>query len=457
MPAIDIAAVAALRAELTGAVTLRGERGATEALSGSNLLSPLDPDLVIEAATEADVQAGVRFAAVHSLEVVALSTGHGSSRVVDSGVVIRTSRLAGIAVDAAHGTATIGAGARWRDVQPVLHEHGLVAVAGSSPHVGVVGLLLGGGTGPVSRTLGWAADRALSFRVVNADGDVIVASADEHPDLFWALKGGKVGVGIVTEVTIAAVALSEVHGGGLFFAEEDIEPVLRAWLPWARSLPDAGNTSCAILRMPPEAPGPLSGATVLHLRWAYVDPDATTAELTERGEALLSSVRAVAPTLIDAVGILPADRLGEIHAEPNEPMPIWEHGEFLDDIDDDYLDVILAAIGPGVDSPFTVIETRYLGGAMREAPASPSAIGGRDAGFSFLVVGIDIAGVTDAALRERGAALVAAVQPYVSAEVNANWVGDLTGEQWPRLWSPATAARLAEIRSSVDPERRFAF
>ena len=456
-PAIDGAALAALRTELAGVALLRGDPGFGDELESANVLSPMNPALVVGAADEADVVAAVRFAAAHGLEVVAMATGHGSYRTVDSGMVIRTSRLDAIRVDANAGTVTVGAGARWRDIQPALHKHGLVAVAGSSPSVGAVGLLLGGGAGPLSRTFGWAADRVRSFRVVTALGEVIVASADEHPDLFWALKGGKVGLGVVTEATIEAVRVAEVHGGGVFFAEEHIETVVRAWLPWARSLPDAGNTSFAILRLPPTLPAPFGGATVLHVRWAYVEQDATATELAERGEALLAPLLATAPALVNGVGILPTDRLGEIHAEPDEPMPVWEFGEFLADIDDSYLDVILAAAGAGVDSPFVAVETRRFGGAMRREPATPSAIGGREAEFALLVIGVDIPGVTDAALRAQGPALAVAVQPYAFSEVNVNWAGDPGGDRWSRLWSPATAARLAEVRAAVDPDGRFAF
>lgn len=457
MAVIDPAALAALREQLTGVAILRGEDGFADELASANTLSPLDPDLVVGAADEADVQAAVRFAKANGLEVVPMATGHGSYRVVDSGMVIRTSRLDSISVDDEHPSFTIGAGGRWMNIVPVLREHGLAAVTGSSPSVGAVGLVLGGGIGPLGRTLGWSADRAISFRVVNADGDVLVASADSHPDLFWALKGGKVGFGIVTELTLEAVRLDGVHGGGIFFAEEHIEAILRAWLPWSRTLPEEATTSIGILRLPPDVPAPLGGATVAHVRWAYVDADATDEERTERGDALLAPLLETAPVLINGVGILPTDRLGEIHAEPMDALPIWEGGEFLDDIDDGYIDAILKAAGPGVAAPFANVETRAFGGAMHREPALPNAIGGRYATFSLLIIGVDIPGVTDAALREQGPALLDSVKPYAHAEINYNWAGHPTDERWARLWSPETAAKLAEVRAQYDPDGRFAF
>jgi len=442
----------ALRRTVNGPVFSRGEEGYRTELEGANTLSPMSPDLVVGAASEADVQAAVRFAAEHGLDVVVQATGHGSYRPVDTGLVIRTHRLDSVAVDPAASTVTIGAGAQWRRILPELAAHGLAAVTGSSATVGAVGLILGGGIGPLSRTLGWAADRAVRFRVVIGDGSVVAASADEHPDLFWALKGGKVGLGVVTELTLSVLPMAEFYGGGLFFAEEHIEAVFRAWLPWARDLPDAANTSVGILRLPPDAPEPLAGRTVLHLRFAYVAPEAEPEELRMHAEELLAVMRAAAP-----VGLLPAERVGEIHAEPADPLPVWERGEFLDEIDDHYVTSILRFAGAGVQSPFVNVETRLLGGAIGSEPELPSAIGGRGAAFSLLTIGIDIPGVTDRALREAGAALYESVAGYSHREINYNWAGHPTDANWERLWSPKTAARLARVRAQYDPDGRFAF
>jgi len=449
--------ITALRDELTGPVFARGDDGYQAEIDGFNSLAPMAPDVVVGAATEADVQAAVRFAGTNELDVVVQATGHGSYRPVTSGVLIRTQRLDSVSVDPAARTFTIGSGARWMGILPHLAQHGLGAVTGSSPSVGAVGLTLGGGIGPLSRTLGWAADRAVSYRVVVADGSVIVVDADEHPDLFWALKGGKVGLGVITEMTLEALPLQEVYGGGLFFAEEHIEAVFRAWLPWAKSLPESANTSVGILRLPPDVPEPLGGRTLLHLRYAYVDLLADTAELAERGEELLAPLRAVAPVLVPAVGILPSDRVGEIHAEPFGPLPIWERGEFLDEIDDDYVSRILELAGGGVLAPFANVETRLLGGAVAREAALPSAIGGRGAQFSLLVIGVDIPGVTDAALREAGPSLFDAVSDYSHEHINYNWAGHPTEANWERLWPADTAARLTDVRKTYDPDGRFAF
>lgn len=457
MTELDALLVDGLRAELAGLAHLRGDAGYEVELEGFNSLAPLHPDVVVGAENEGDVQAAVRFAKAAGLTVSVMATGHGSYRKLDSGVLIRTHRLAAIEIDPEARTFTIGAGARWMDILPRLAEHGLGAVTGSSPSVGAVGLTLGGGIGPLSRTFGWAADRAVSYRVVNADGEVLTVSAGEHAELFRALKGGKVGLGVVTEMTLEALPLAEVYGGGIFFSEEQIETVLRAWLPWAKGLPEAANTSIGILRLPDEVPAPLGGRTLAHLRYAYADLDASSEELVDRGSQLLAPMRELGEALVDGVGLLPSDRVGEIHAEPFGPLPIWERGEYLDDIDEGYIDAILEHAGAGTGAPFSNVETRIFGGATLREPSTPNAIGGRNAAFALLVIGVEIPGVTDEALNRVGPELFDAVAGYAHAEINYNWAGHPTPENWKRLWSPEVAAELEAVRRRYDPERRFAY
>jgi FAD/FMN-containing dehydrogenase len=458
MPALSESALATLRSLLTGPVFSRGDDGYQSEIDGFNSLSPMAPDHVVGAATEEDVQLAVRFASDHNLEVVVQATGHGSYREVNSGLLIRTHRLDRVSVDSDALTVTVGCGAQWMRILPVLAEHGLTAVTGSAATVSAVGLTLGGGVGPLSRTLGWAADRAVAYRVVVADGSVISVSAEEHPDLFWALKGGKVGFGVVTEMTLEAVPIATVYGGGLFFEQEHIEAVHRAWLDWTATLPEEANTSIAILRLPPVGvPEPLAGRTLAHLRFAWVEQGADAAGLAERGESHLRAMRAVAPVYLDGIGVLPTQDVATIHAEPVGPLPIWERGEFLDQIDQDYVSSILEHSGSGADSPMATVETRFLGGALAREPALPSAIGGRSAAFSLLAIAAVIPGLNDHLLPSSGPALFDAVSSYAHREVNYNWAGHPSPEVFSRLWPKETAAKLARVRAEYDPRGTFAF
>lgn len=448
-----------LARRLSGDVHIPGDPDYSREVSGFNLLTVSRPDLVVVPADEADVQATVRWAVEHGLTVHPEATGHGAYRPLEGGVMLKTHRLNHLTVDAENQRFTAGAGLTWQDVLPSLQAAGLAAVTGSSATVSVVGLLLGGGIGPLSRTLGVAADYAEAFRVVDATGAVLVVDEHHHQDLFWALRGGKVGLGIVTEATVRAVPMTHVYGGSLFYAAEDVDAMAHAWLDWAADLPEAANTSIAILRLPPEAPAPLGGATVLHVRFAYVDPDAMHPELREHGAALLAPLRKNREPMIDAIDLLPVDRVAEIHSDPTEPMPVWEWGDMLAAVDHALLDGITERAGGGVDSTLVVVELRLLGGAIARDPKLPSAVGARGAPFSLLTLGVPIDPVAPlSVVAAEGHAIAELARPQSFPEINYHWAGHPSPEVFAqRLWHPSTGERLAEIRARVDPDRVFEF
>jgi hypothetical protein len=451
-------AVDELRSAISGTVYLRGEEGYAAEIGGFNLLSPNNPDLVVTPADEAEVQAVVRWARAQGVTVHPQATGHGAYRQLDSGLLLKTSRLDSLVIDAENARFTLGAGLTWQDIVPGLHAAGLGAVTGSAKTVGAVGLVMGGGIGPVGRTLGMAGDWVRGFRVVDGNGDVLVATPTENDDLFWALRGGKVGLGVVTEMTVEAPRMPFVYGGGVFYAEEDIDRLAHAWLDWVPNLPESANTSFAILRLPPTLPAPLGGATVFHVRFAYVEIGASNDELAERGEEIFATWRAIAGNgILDTVGILPSDRIAEIHSEPTDPLPLWEWGDFLGKVDHELIDVLVENVGGGVSSPLATVEVRYHGGALARDPEYPSAIGGRKEPFTLLVLGVPIDGIAPWDVVEAaGYAIRDRLTTYCGAEVNYNWAGHPTAEIFQnRLWSKENALRLREIRSAHDPAGIF--
>lgn len=451
--------VTELRGEVRGDVFVRGTDGYHHEVRGFNLLSPTNPDLVVVPENEADVQAAVRWAATNAITVHPQATGHGAYRQLDHGMLLKTSRLTGFDVDSSAGRYTVGAGLTWRDVLPSLHAAGLAAVSGSAATVGVIGLLLGGGIGPLSRTLGIAADYVESFRVVDATGAVLVVDAEHNQDMFWALRGGKVGLGVVTEATVRAVPLSHVYGGGLFFGVSDMDRLAHAWLDWAADLPEAVNSSIAFLRLPPDLPAPLGGTAVLHVRFAYVDAGASHDELRELGEEHLAALRALGTPIVDTIDLLPSDRVAEIHAEPTGPLPIWEWGDMLDAVDHDLIDLLTERVGGHAESVLTTVELRRLGGAIAREPFTPSAVGGRRAAFSLLALGVPIEPVAPPeAVEAAGHAIRDLAGPWRAAEVNYHWAGHPTAEVFAgRLWPAEAAGRLAEVRSEYDPDQLFEF
>lgn len=448
--------VAALRDRVSGHVLARGDLPdggptAAEAVAAHSTLVVHDPDVAVLAASEADVVEAVRFAADHGLSVHLHATGHGESSPITAGLVVGTDGLAGVEVDPEKRVARIGAGTRWKSVVEAGAEHGLAPVTGSATGVGVVGYTLGGGFGPLSRSHGLTSDWVRGFRVVLADGSVVDATAGSEPDLFWALRGGKGGLGVVTRVDVELAPLRTLYAGALTFDAEHVEAVLRGWVAWTATAPDDVTTSAVVLALPdlPFIPEPLRGRTVLNLRFAYPGDAA-------EGERLAAPLRALAPVMADAVGEIPTTAVATIHDDPEDAGPSWVYGAGLREVDDAFLDRFLADLGPGSGSPFVAAELRHAGAAAARDVEGGSAAGGRTAGFLLSLVGVDPPRVPD--MIEAAASFAQWSQPWAATETNINFLpGPWTDEALARAWSPRTAARLASVRSAYDPAGLFAW
>ncbi|MFU8947195.1 FAD-binding oxidoreductase [Mycetocola zhadangensis] len=443
--------VTSLRAAVTGEVFVRGDEGMADAVAAQNTVVLHQPDIAVRVATEDDVSTAVRFAAEHRLPVSVQSTGHGAWKPVTAGLLLLTSRLDSVAVDEDERIATIGAGARWSAVLDAAAPFGLAPITGSSPHVGAVGYTLGGGLGPLARSHGFSADWARGFRVVIADGSVVTATTAENAELFWALRGGKGGLGVVTGMRLELVPLRTVFGGSLFFDTPDVETALRAWVDWTATAPDDVTTSVALLSMPPidEIPAPFRGKFLLALRFTYPgDPD--------EGARLLQPLRSAAPVYIDGVTEIPTTAMGSIHADPEDATPVWDLGALLKPIDQDFVTTLLESVGPTADSPFVSTEIRHLGAATARDVEGGSAVGGRNSAFTFTLIGVvpplfEQMDVVANSFLERA-------RHWISPETNINFSSHVdTPEHFAQAWPPATFDRLARTRATYDPDSLFAF
>ncbi|MBA8792587.1 hypothetical protein FHX74_000181 [Friedmanniella endophytica] len=412
---------------------------------------------VVEAADAADVAATVRHAAGHGLTVTVRATGHGAYAVGGPSVLLRTGALQELTVDPATRIARVGAGVKWAQVLEAAAPHGLAGLAGSSPDVGVVGYLTGGGLGPVARSYGWASDRVVAFDVVTGDGELRRATATENPALFWALRGGKGALGIVTAVEFELVELAELVGGCLFFAAEHAAEVLRAWAAWAPALPREVSTSVALLRLPPMpgVPEPLAGRTTLAVRFADVGGD------PERAQALLAPVTGVAAPVFGGVGPMPYAAIGMIHADPVDPMPSTETATLLAELPEAAVETLLALAGPDADQPDRpcpqiIVELRLLGGALAEPGATPSALCHREAAFTLLAISLGVPPVVGPA-QQHAAALLDALAPWSLGGASATNLPNFSATADPagvaRMYDAATFARLGSLADSYDPHR----
>jgi FAD/FMN-containing dehydrogenase len=239
-----------LDAVITGSVHTPEDAEYAAHVTPWNLAVPLHPSAVVDARSAEDVAAAVRFAGAFGLTAGVQATGHGAIPGIAGQLLISTKGLDEVTVHP-EGWARVGAGVKWLRVVQEAAPYGLAPLSGSVTDVGVVGYTTGGGVGPMARSFGLAADKVRAFDVVTGDGVVRRATPTEHPDLFFALRGGKGTAGIVTAVEFDLVHLPTFYGGSVWFDGADAPRVIEAWRSWADELPEAGTTSFGLFQLPP--------------------------------------------------------------------------------------------------------------------------------------------------------------------------------------------------------------
>src|SRR3954447_6686167 len=274
-PAIPAEDVDDLRSLVHGPVYAAGDDGMAAEVATWNIAVQHTPAIAVGATCAADVAAAVSWAVARGLAVAVQATGHGPVRNAAGSMMITTRRMQGLSIDPERRVARVEAGVKWIRVLEAAAEFGLAGLCGSSSDVGVVGYTLGGGMGSLGRKHGFAADHVRTVEIVTADGRLRRICAENDADLFWAVRGGKGNLGIVTALEIELVPEKTLVTGGIFFAGDDAPSLLHAFREWAPTLPEEVSTSIAIMRMPPmeELPPPLRGQTVVHLRYAYAGED----------------------------------------------------------------------------------------------------------------------------------------------------------------------------------------
>jgi FAD/FMN-containing dehydrogenase len=316
------------------------------------------PVVVVEAESAADVAQAVRYARAHGMRIAPQGTGHGTAPLepLDGAMLLRTTRMRQVRIDPAARTACAQAGAVWEDVTVPVGQHGLAALAGSSPDVGVTGYTLGGGLSWLARRYRLAANSVTAAELVTPGGDLIRADAGHEPDLFWAVRGG--GGGVVTALEMRLYPVRELYAGDLFFPIARAAEVLPAWPEWTATAPDEITSIAHLVRLPPlpELPEPLRGR-------AFVMVEAACLGDADAGAELTGPLRRLGPEL-DTFAMFPASALGQLNMDPPQPTPSQGDGAFLTDLPAAAIDALVAAAGPDAETPPDSVEVRHLGGAL---------------------------------------------------------------------------------------------
>ncbi|GAA4805024.1 FAD-binding oxidoreductase [Actinomycetospora chlora] len=438
-----------LRDRVAGPVFRPGDDGYDAELAGFDLAVGQHPALVVGATGAADVIAAVRHAIGAGLPVGVQATGHGITVPADDALLITTRRAAGVRVDPADGTAWVEAGAVW---SRVLHEaapFGLAPLAGSAPAVGAVSYTLGGGLGVLGRRWGFSADHVRRLDVVTADGEPRRVTADEHPDLFWALRGGGGNVGVVTGMQFELVALRELYGGGLFFPGEEAAAVLGALLEAGGGAPDDVSLSAILMTFPDVAavPPPLRGRWCCHVRVSSTGDPA-------RCEEVIAPIRRAATPLADTVRTMPVTDVGTIHADPTTPVATNSRSLVLHRADPGTVAAILRHAGP---STSFLVEVRQMGGALAREPAVPNAVGHRDGAWTVYTTAYPHPDGPTPADTAAEQALLDDLGPWTDGGALVNFLAGahVTPADVRSAYDEATWQRLVAIKTAWDPDNVF--
>lgn len=441
----------ALRSRLTGNLITAESAEYDEARRVFSLLVNRRPLAIVRAANAQDVATSVRFAQALHLPLAVRSGGHsvGHHSVVDDGVVIDLSAMKQIVIDPATRIARVGAGATSGDLAGPASAHGLALSTGDTHSVGMGGLTTGGGIGFMVRKHGLAIDNLLAAQVVTAAGEIVTASPDAHPDLFWAIRGGGGNFGVVTEFTFRLAAVGQILGGDLVLPAT--REVLRGYLDYVAVAPDELTTIAHLMHAPPTPymPPERVGEPVLSILvcWTGSVADGTRA---------LAPLRALATPVAEAVGPMPYPAIYQFTAHQAQPLAASIRSMFADELSDATLDAALAALDRAT-SPYSAIQFRGLGGAMAQLSSDATAFAHRDKRYLVLLLAIWLDATEDAA---RHQAWTTGLWEAIRAEGAGVYVNFLENEGGARLrdaYPSATLARLRAIKHRYDPQNLFRF
>jgi FAD/FMN-containing dehydrogenase len=436
-----------------GRVLTPGDPGYEDARRVWNGAVDRRPRAVVRCAGVADVREAVRFARERGLPVSVRGGGHAVAghAVCDDGLVIDLSAMTGVRVDPAAGTARAQGGCRYHHLDRATQAAGLAVTGGIVSHTGIGGLTLGGGIGWLMRKHGLAADNLRSCELVTADGELLVANDDEHPELFWGLRGGGGNFGIVTSFEYRLHPVGPVVVAGMVAYDLDDGPeVLRFLRDLVAQAPDELGV-VANLRLAPPLPGvpaQLHGRPIVAMVVCYAGP-------VEQGEAVLRPLRAFGKPRFDTVAPRPYLDHQQLFdpAFPHGRHYYWKSWK-LPPLTDETIAVILEHAAR-ITSPLSAITMFALGGAVARVGEDASAYPNRAAAHDINIVAAWEAGDPEPTRHMDWArGLWSALQPH-GCGVYINFLSDEPAASIRAAYGDDKHQRLVLLKRRYDPDNFF--
>jgi hypothetical protein len=432
---------------ISGRVATAADGDWDDARQAWNLTADQQPAAVAFVASAEDVSAVLRFAAERGMKVTAQGTGHGATPLppLEDTILIKTTRMKGIEVDGARGTARIEAGVVGEELGAAAGAHGRCSQPGSSPNVGTIGYTLGGGLGWLGRGHGFACNLVRAIELVTADGEQRRVDADHEPDLFGALRGGGGGYAIVTALEVELLPISEVYAGALIFHAELGADAVRAYRDWAAARPDEVTSRGRFLRPPPvpDVPEPLRDRPLWTVTAACIGS-------REDGERQVAPLRELGEPIMDTFDQIPAAGLSRINMDPASPIPALGHHVLLRKLPDEAIDALVGVVGPEAGSPMLVAELSQLGGALARSAEDGGALSKLDAEFVLYSAGVPATPELGEALPGALDRLGGAMEPWSAEGGYFNFAERPCDVD--ALLPPETCERLGEVKRRWDPD-----
>ncbi len=439
---VDRTAIESFRNAFRGGLIHAGDAEYEPARRIWNASIDKHPGLIARCTGLADVIAAVRFAREQDLLVAVRGGGHnvGGRALCDGGLVIDLSRMKGIHVDARARRVRVQPGVLLGELDRETHVFGMTVPLGVVSKTGVAGLTLGGGVGWLSRKYGLTCDNVVSFELVNAEGDVLRVSADEHPDLFWALRGGGGNFGVVTSFEYRLQPISTVLGGLIVYPRERARDLLRFYRTFTESAPDELATYAGLLHTP-------DGQPAAAIVTCYCGDRA-------EGERLLAPLRSFGSPMVDAIQPMPFPVMQTLldGAVPDGNQNYWKSA-FLRALTDEAIDVIVSHANQAT-SPLTAVLVEQYGGVASRTGVKESAFGHRAAEYDLGI----LTQWADPKDSERHIAwtraFAEAMAPFRSGAYLLNFLGEENDDTIKAAFGP-NYDRLLEVKARYDPSNFF--
>ncbi|MRG47331.1 FAD-binding protein [Chitinophaga sp. SYP-B3965] len=448
---LSVELISSFKNSLRGQLILPADDYYDEARKVHNGMIDKKPAMIVRCADVADVVTCVNFASAHDLLLAVKGGGHNGAGLgmCDDGLVIDLCNLTSVHINVADKTVLAEGGCTLAHIDQATHPFGLAIAAGVVGSTGIGGLTLGGGLGYLTRKYGLSIDNLLEVNMVLADGSCIKASADEHPDLFWAIRGGGGNFGVVVSFLFKAHPVDMVYGGPMIWEMKDVKKIMQWYRTFIKEAPDDIYGFLAFLTVPPAPPFPEAyhHKRMCAIIWCF------TGDMKD-ADFVFESIRSIKQPAIDLAGPIPFIALQGLFDPLLPPGMQWYwKADYLNELSDEAIDVHLQYVG----APPSALSTMHLypvNAAAARIGKDKTAWHYRDATWAMVISGIDADAAGKETIINWTKEYWNALRPYAAGGGYVNFMMD-EGEEGVRSIYKDNYTRLAETKARYDPHNLF--